>query len=246
MRIFRMVILAALVAALAPAAAGADSGGLAAVSIGIKGGLALSQHQGTEARDLEYTVGSSMRRSNTLGVFITLPVTDRFSLQNEVLYVRKGSRQEIGVEIFDVPTVLDVTYDLDYLEIPLLFRYHWVQGRTLDVYTLGGFGFGLKLHDRYLLSGEASDGEETIPLSADNDMSEVDLFDMMFCYGTGVEFSLGGSRMLVEYRFDLSLQQLPLPTYAYVPFGEDDEVLVENEPVPLRNQSHLLMVGFRF
>ena len=62
----------------------------------------------------------------------------------------------------------------------------------------------------------------------------------------GVEFPLAGGRLLVEYRFDLSLQQLPLPTYAYVPFGEEDEILVENEPVPLRNQAHVVMIGIRF
>ena len=99
-----------------------DHGGFTSLHVGVKAGLALSQHQGTEARDLEYTVGSTMRRSVALGVFVTLPITERFALQNEVLYVRKGSRQDIGVEIFDVPTVIDVTYDMDYLEIPLLLR----------------------------------------------------------------------------------------------------------------------------
>jgi len=236
----------ALAVVVNASAAAADQGGFAPVSFGFKGGLALSQHQGTEVRDLEYTVGSNLRRDVVGGVFAMLPITRRFALQNELLYVRKGSRQDIGVEIFDVPTVLDVTYDMDYLEIPLLLRYNWVIDRGFDVYTLGGFGFGLKLHDRYALEGEVSDGEQTIPLSADSDMSEVDLFDMFFTYGTGLEVPLGDVRLLLEYRFDLSLQQLPLPTYAYVPFGEDDEILVENEPVPLRNQSHSIMLGVRF
>ena len=93
-------------------------GGFTPLSFGVKGGLGLAQHQGTEPRDLEYTVASTMRRGLAAGVFLTLPVTRRFHLQQEVLYVQKGSRQDIGVEIFDIPTVLDVTYDMDYLEIP--------------------------------------------------------------------------------------------------------------------------------
>jgi hypothetical protein len=76
-------------------------------------------------------------------------------------------------------------------------------------------------------------------------MSEVDIFDFVFTYGMGVEFTLGGSRFLVEYRFDLSVEALSMPSYAYVPFG-DEEVLVDNDPVPLRNQAHLLMLGIRF
>jgi hypothetical protein len=238
------LVLLALLLLAAPSVA--RDGGWPDISFGFKAGPSLSQHQGTEARDLEYTVGSTMRRSVAGGVFLTLPITRRFYLQQEVLYVRKGSRQDIGVDIFDVPAVLDVTYDMDYIEIPLLLRYHWYLGRKLDFYTLGGFGFGLKINDRYHLGGDVSDGTEVIPLRADSDMSEVDLFDFHLAYGLGLEVPLQGRRLLLEYRFDLSLQQLPLPTYAYVPFGEDDEILVENDPVPLRNQSHLLLVGIRF
>lgn len=223
----------------------ADDGGFTRLSWGIKGGLALAQHQGTTPRDLEYTVSSTMRRGVVGGAFLVLPVTPRFGLQQEVLYVQKGSRQDIGVDVFDIPSVMHVTYDMDYIEIPLLLRYHWLIDRGVDIYSLGGFAFALKVSDRYWLSGEVDDGNEVVPIRADSDMSEVDLFDFTFTYGVGLEFPLGSNRLLLEYRFDLSVEALPLPTYAYVPFG-DEEVLVDNEPVPLRNQSHMIMVGIRF
>ena len=35
--------------------------GFTKIHFGFKGGLALAQHQGTEPRDLEYTVSSTMR-----------------------------------------------------------------------------------------------------------------------------------------------------------------------------------------
>jgi len=237
-------------AVLLPGAAAASTppapdAGPPPISFGLKGGLALAQHQGTTPRDMEYTVASAARRDLAAGVFLVLPVTGRLSLQQEVLYVRKGSRQTIGVAIFDVPAQLQVSYDMDYLEIPVLTRYRWTRGGAVDFYTLAGFGFGLKIDDRYRLSGLVDDGTETIPLSADSDMSEVDMFDFHFAYGLGLEASAGGRRLLLEYRFDLSLDQLPLPTYADVPFG-DDTVRVDNEPVPLRNQCHLLMLGIRF
>ncbi len=222
-----------------------DDGGFPQLSFGFKAGLAIAQHQGTEPRDSEYAVASSMRRGGAAGVFWVLPVTRRFGIQQEVIYVQKGSRQDIGVDIFDVSTQLDVTYELDYLEIPVMMRYHWVIDRQVDFYSLAGFAFGLKLRDSYRLSGEVDDGVDVVPITADNDMSEVDIFDFVFTYGLGLEFPVGTQRFLFEYRFDLSVEALMLPTYAYVPFGEE-QLLVDNDPVPLRNQSHMLMVGLRF
>ena len=239
------LLLAILVMALPCRAQEDDPGGFTKLSWGLKGGVSFAQHQGTTPRDMEYEVSSSWRTGITAGAFLILPVTPRFGIQQEVLYVQKGSRQQIGVEIFEIPTTLDVSYDLDYIEIPVLLRYHWILDRAVDLYSLGGFAFALKVHDRYQLNGTVDDGVESIPITADSDMSEVDIFDFVFTYGMGVEFSLGGSRFLVEYRFDLSVEALSMPTYAYVPFG-DEEVLVDNDPVPLRNQAHLLMLGIRF
>jgi hypothetical protein len=241
------IILTLLLLPFTPACRAQEtaSGGLTSLSWGLKGGMSLAQHQGTTPRDMEYTVSSTMRRGVTAGIFLLLPVTPRFGIQQEVLYIQKGSRQDIGVDIFDIPTTLDVTYDMDYIEIPLLFRYHWLIESGMDIYTLGGFSFALKVHDHYQLSGEVDDGNEVVPIYADSDMSEVDMFDFTFTYGMGLEFPVYGHRFLIEYRFDLSVEALPLPTYAYVPFG-DEELLVDNEPVPLRNQCHLLMLGVRF
>ena len=110
--------VAFLLGSVCAAAAADDPGGFTQLALGVKGGLGLAQHQGTEPRDLEYTVDSTMRRGVAAGVFLTLPITRRFCLQQEVLYVQKGSRQDIGAVIFDIPTVMDVTYDMDYLESP--------------------------------------------------------------------------------------------------------------------------------
>ena len=249
--LFLFVVLAAfLLASVLPALAGSPPldprcEGFTKIHFGFKGGLALTQHQGIEPRDLEYTVSSSMRAGIAAGVFIILPVTERFGIQQEVLYVQKGSRQKIGADVLTVPVTMDVTYDLDYLEIPVLLRYHWFTGRDVGLYSLAGFAFGLKINDHYELSAVLDDGVDQVPIKADSDMSEVDIFDFAFTYGMGLEFPVGGNWLLLEYRFDLSLEALPLPTYAYVPFG-DEEILVDNDPVPLRNQAHMLMVGFRF
>ena len=248
--VLRPILILILFTSVLPALAGPSPldprpEGFTKVHFGFKAGLAVTQHQGIEPRDMEYMVSSSMRTGMAAGAFLILPVTGRFGIQQEVLYVQKGSRQKIGADVLTVPVTMDVTYDQDYLEIPVLLRYHWITGRKTGFYTLAGFSFGLKINDRYKLSAVLDDGVDQVPIQADSDMSEVDLFDFAFTYGIGLEFPVADNWLLLEYRFDLSLQALPLPTYAYVPFG-DDEILVENETVPLRNQAHILMVGFRF
>jgi len=219
--------------------------GWAAVSFGLKGGLSLSQHSGIEERGSEYSVSSSWRTGFAAGAFLYLPITSRFGIQQEVFYTQKGSSQDISVDILEIPTVLHVTYDMDYIEIPVLFRFDWYRSVGGAVYSLAGTALSFKVHDRYTLDGVIDDGSQQVTLSADSDMSEVEMFDYSFVYGTGAEFSFLGQRLLLEYRFAIGWNSLLMPTYAYVPF-EDEEILVENEPVPLKNQNHLVLLGITF
>jgi hypothetical protein len=254
-RISVMSLFLLVASGLIPAATagGADSGhlerpvdlGFTDLSFGFKAGIGLAQHVGTEERDADYTVSSTWRKGFAVGAFLMFPITSRFSLQQEVLYVQKGSRQDIGVEILEIPTVLHVTYDMDYIEIPVLLKFAWMKWERSEFYSMAGTALSLKVRDRYRLCGEVTDGEDVIPLRADSDMSEVDMFDFSFAYGFGLEFPLFGQRALIEYRFTMGWNTLAMPTYAYVPFGED-EFLQENEPVPLKNQNHAIMVGVAF
>jgi hypothetical protein len=215
------------------------------LSFGLKSAIGFSQHSGTEERGSEYEVSSRWRRGVAVSAFLYVPITSRFGLQQEVSYVQKGSRQDIRVEILEIPTVLHVTYDMDYIEIPVLLRYTWHDSRRWTLYSLSGTAFSLKIHDRYTLSGEIDDGEQVVPLRADDDMSEVDVFDYSLVYGLGLESSLFGPRTVLEYRFTLSWNTLSMPTYAYIPLG-DEEILIENEPVALKNQCHAIMLGIAF
>jgi hypothetical protein len=215
-------------------------------SFGVRGGIAFAQHTGIEERDSEYDVHSEWRIGLTGGVFIHWPITSRFGLQQELLYTQKGSSQKIDVEILEIPTTLDVTYEADYIELPLLMKLTTFEWRRGSLYSLMGTGLSLKVQDHYELSGEVDDGEEVVPLRADADMSEVEMFDYSFVYGTGYEHDFGSHRLLIEYRFTIGWNTLYMPTYAYVPFGDDEEILIENEPVPLKNQTHSITLGIRF
>jgi hypothetical protein len=238
------LVLAILV--LAPFSTGAaEDLGFPSISWGFKAGLSLSQNSGIMERDAEYGVSSEYRKGFAGGLFLYMPVTARFGLQQEVLYVQKGSRQDISIEILDIPTVLDVTYDMDYIEIPVLMRYTWIRRGGRTFYSFAGGALSLKVNDRYKLSGIIDDGVEQVPLYADSDMSEVEMFDYSFIAGIGYEHEVWSRHLLVEYRFTIGWNRLEMPTYGYVPF-EDEDILIENEPVPLKNQAHLILFGLAF
>lgn len=215
-----------------------------APSLTLRIGPSFSQHYGNQERGLEYEVRSGWRNSVTAGVSLYLPVVDRFGLQQEICYVRKGSREAIGVDILEIPTVLDVTYDIDYLEIPALLRFNWTTSGTPTLYSVSGFAMSLRVNERYRLRGAVDDGTQVVPVRADAAMPEIDLFDFGLVYGMGAGFHVAGRALTLEYRFTVGWNRLEMPTYAYVPFG-DEEILVENPPVPLRNQSHWVTLGVR-
>lgn len=225
--------------------AGQGSGAVADLNYGFKVGPSFAEHAGTEERGAEYRVSSHWRESFAAGAFLRFPITSRLATQQEIVYARKGSRQDIGVDVLEIPTVLGVTYDMDYIEIAALLRFAWLQWGGREVYSLGGTALCLKVDDHYRLRGEVSDGEQVVPIWADADMSEVDMFDFAFVYGTGFEFAAAGRRWFAEYRFSIGWNTLAMPTYAFVPFGEDS-VLIDNEPVPLKNQNHLILLGITF
>jgi hypothetical protein len=224
---------------------GGEDFGFPSISWGFKAGLSLSQNSGVMERDAEYSVSSQYRRGFAGGLFIYMPITSRFGLQQEFLYVQKGSRQDITVEIVDIPTVLDVKYQMDYFEIPVLLRYTWIRISGRAFYSFGGTALSLKADDRYRLSGVVDDGVEQVPLYADSDMSEVEMFDYSFIFGLGYEHNVRSSRLLIEYRFTIGWNGLEMPTYAYVEF-EGKDLLIDNDPVTLKNQAHLFLLGLSF
>jgi hypothetical protein len=238
-------LLAAHASETSAGSSNSDDLGFPAISWGFKAGLSLAQNSGILERDSEFEVSSAYRKGFAGGLFLYMPITERFGMQQEVLYIQKGSRPDITIDILDIPTVLHVSYDMDYIQIPVLCVYQWYRRGGRGLYTFAGAALAFKVHDRYQLEGEIDDGVEQVPLYADSDMSEVEMFDYSFIFGVGFDFRISGVELLLEYRFDISWNELEMPTYAYVPF-EDEELLIENEPVPLKNQAHLILLGVAF
>lgn len=216
------------------------------LSYGAKLGPGLSMHYGTKSDGMDYKVSSSYRLGMVAGGFLDLNISDNLALGYEVLYAQKGSDQEITINkmvIEDVeeelakPAVMNVSYYLDYIEIPVLLKVKVLNTPSFGMNAITGTAMALKVKGKHNLDGIVyfPDGDSYTELSIkdSSNLSDVNMFDFSFVYGGSVEYTRKNTYYL-EYRFTLGWDYLSLPTYTLMP------------PVELRNQSYSLLLGMQF
>lgn len=165
---------------MAPAAPGA---GLHITGLGVKLGLVGSKFGGDDARDdLEFRTGFAA------GAYGVLGLGGRLSLQGEVLYVQKGA---IVPADSNLPT--DVTFALDYVEVPAMLRIDIPMSPTSRVFFAGGLALG------FLVTHEARGGGDTVTLDDTNSV------DIVVPLGGGIEVRSGQLAFTGEVRFDVGV-----------------------------------------
>lgn len=223
-RIGTIILLAMM--SLAPMHLAAQEG----VKFGFRGGYSMATQYGILEPDIPYTVDVFFRHGLGGGLLIYYPITNSFGIQQEFLYVQKGSREDI--DLLDRPIFSHTEYDLSYFEIPVIMRYAFLSLGEYTVFGTSGFALSILLDGEYRLSGVAEINGETANFSDTNVIEGIDIFDFGFVYGAGVERELLGRQTFFEYRFTIDWNTLMMPTAE----GE--------EPAPLRNQNYLFTLGF--
>jgi len=199
------------------------------VKFGFRAGYSLSTQYGIHVPDIPYTVDVQYRHGLSGGLLVYFPVTDTFGLQQEFLYVQKGSLEDIDLK--DRPIKTHTEYDLNYFEIPIVLRLTFARVKSYNIYLSSGFALSILLNGEYRLSGVAEIDGVPISFSDTNKIKGVDIFDYGFLYGAGVDSQLFGKRCFFAYRFTIGWNTLMMPTVE----GE--------EPVPLRNQNYMFTLG---
>ncbi|MFO7895607.1 MAG: outer membrane beta-barrel protein [Candidatus Cloacimonadales bacterium] len=197
---------------------------------GVRVGSGLATGYGVPQQAPEYKVKIQRKLAYQAGFYLQHQVTENFAIQNELLYSRKGSRQDI--EHLQQPVQLDVLYDLAYLELPLLLQLRLIELGKNSVWSVGGFSFSYLLDSQYDLSGRVEFGDDELLLSESYELDMIDEFDFSLLYGLVWKFYLGGWKLNLEYRFALGWQSISFPTYG------------AEAPVSLSNQSHQLILGW--
>lgn len=202
------------------------------VRFGLKSGFSMATQYGITPDDLTYTVDSDYRHGFAGGLLAYFPITESFGIQQELLYTMKGSRQWVRMD--DLPITTFSKYNLNYFELPILFRYTFVKIRNFGIYGSTGFALSILLDGDYNVESVIDMGCTQITAVESGDLGGLDTFDYAFLYGAGLDFNLFSMKWFFEYRFTIGWNTLMMPTFK----GED--------PAPLRNQDYIFALGVYF
>jgi hypothetical protein len=137
------------------------------VYFGAKGGLNFSTFSGDGFSDFDED--SKARTAYHLGLLAEIPLSDRFSLQPEVLYSAQG------YDITELDNAEDIEFQLDYVTVPVLAKVYVVNGLSLEA----GPQFG------FLVKNEIDSADGSITLDDDN----YNNFDLSLGLGASYKFN---------------------------------------------------------
>jgi hypothetical protein len=159
----------------------------ARAEFGVMGGLTVSNWWG------EDTSGEEMKAAFLGGVTLRHMFSDVFGFQTEILFHRKGTKDEyLGVEL---------TWDLDYLEIPMLFKWVIPTGNVVSPGVI--FGPALAFNIDSTLKGEY-DGD-----TAEEDVSDIiSDIDLGVVLGLNIGFDTGSAVIVLDLRYTLGFMTI--------------------------------------
>jgi len=197
---------------------------------GFKAGYSLANQYGINVPDIPYTVKTHYRHGMAGGFFAYFPITEAFGVQQEFLYVMKGSRQDIVMNT--LPVKVRSEYNMGYFELPFVCRYTFVELKKIGIYGSAGFALSIMLNGNSSVSGTVDvGGGNVVPFAETTKLEGLDIWDYGFLYGAGVDFKMLNQDCFFEYRFNIGWNTLMMPTST----GQ--------EPAPLRNQDYIFTLG---
>lgn len=184
--------------------------------IGVKAGVNFANIVGDDIDDLD------SRTSFNVGLFMEIPLSERFSFQPELLY----SGQGFTIMTNDQDNVFDtdenIEYQLSYIQVPLLAKIYLVEGLSIEA----GPQFGFKINEE-IDTEPTGDGGDTV---IDPDDSYIKDFDTSLALGAGYKFNNG---FFVNARY----------TYGLTNIFKDDTIF---EDVDAKNAVWQFGLGFAF
>jgi hypothetical protein len=161
----------------------------AQTSFGVKAGGNLYNFTG---KDADLIPGSKkLRVAYHFGGFANIHVSDMFSVQPELLYSAQGSKSSQG-------GMGHLTYQLDYIDVPVMFQYNNASGFFAEAGPEIGF----------LLSGKATNGAKSEDVKGyfKNINFSAGLGAGYIChngFGVGARYNLGFSNIAEQSGYDL-------------------------------------------
>ncbi|HET8753864.1 MAG TPA: porin family protein [Salinimicrobium sp.] len=139
------------------------------VYFGVKGGVNFSNISGDGFSTNNFEEGANARTAFHLGLVAEVPLSERFSIQPEVLYSAQG------FDLVQIDDNKDVEFQMDYITVPVLAKLYVVDGLSISA----GPQFG------FLVDSEISSENSETDLNSEN----FNNFDMSLGLGAGYKFS---------------------------------------------------------
>ena len=187
-------------------------------SYGLKAGLNFANFAGEESSNFQMATGFN------IGGIVRYNYSENMFLQFEALLSEKGAMSSFTTDT----TRIDVTWFLNYIEIPVLLGYDFLGGSAIGINPTIFAGPFIALKTSSKIRGDADDDSY-------NELTyqEAKSFDYGFVIGGSIEIPLNESRVILDFRYSKSLTDFDDP-------GEDVE------PFKLHNSVITATIGYLF
>lgn len=158
------------------------------VMFGAKGGVNFSTFSGDGVNAFNDPKG---RTSFHLGLVGEIPVSERFSVQPEVLYSGQG------YDIADRDNANDIEYQLDYINVPVIAKFYLMDGLALEAGPQVGFLVNSEI------DSNPSSGNDNNSISLNED--QFNKVDLSLALGASYKFTGG---LFVNGRYNIGLRDI--------------------------------------
>lgn len=132
-----------------------------------------------------------------IGATLEIPVSEKFSVQPELVYSSQGAKSEYSNSGYNSKSELT----LNYINIPVLAKFYVTEGLSLEAGPQ--IGLLLKAEDESEYSYTDSSGSVTSQKSTDDVKKFYKGTDFALAFGAGYKFE-GGLNLSARYNFGLS------------------------------------------
>ena len=161
----------------------------AQVNLGVLGGLNIAN---VSVDPLEEGLDLSSRTAFGFGGVLDFGLNESVALHLEPMYLQKGTKA--------VADGVDIEFKVDYLEVPVMFKYAFGTSETKP-YIMVGPTIGFNLNAKMKVSAGGFSDEEDIK-------DEIKSIDFGLGFGAGVSLAMGNNSIFVEARYAIGLTNI--------------------------------------
>lgn len=175
------------------------------LQIGVKGGYNYSSLSIADKLD---TFKADGLHGFHLGLFVEVPIMDKLSVQPEVVYSTQGDsysyKNQISVASFTNSLEIEANYKLNYLNVPIMFKYYVIDGLSIDFGPQIGFLSSSNIKGKVTLTSGSQTQEKEYTIDGKDYIKSID-----YGLGLGATYKIEAIEGLaISARYNLGLSDI--------------------------------------